>query len=288
VIVVDDGSTDASPAFLATLHDPRYRVFRNERSLGVSAARNRGAAAAAGDWITFLDDDDALRPEALALLQRRMASNPALDFMWGSRVTHEIDTAGRVIARREDDWNGAAATVRGSSFLDVVLHIATSSAFTIRRSVLQAVGGFDERLRRSEDRDLFIALAQRGYSGAAIAQPLIDVEEHAASLSRSSGDRSGAEIDLLVIDKHRDYLQQPEHRKFLASYQVAVYVGYLKAGNRAAARRIHRELRQHGDQGLGLMRQYLRHAPEFRALKTLLHYDELRRFAYRVARAHPG
>jgi glycosyltransferase involved in cell wall biosynthesis len=288
VIVVDDGSSDSSAAYLATLPPPRHSIFRNERSQGVSAARNRGAAAASGEWIVFLDDDDELRPEALALLQRRIAANPTLDFLWGSRITHEIDSAGRGVARREDDWNGVAATVKGSAFLDLVLKIATNSAFTIRRSVLQAVGGFDERLVRSEDRDLFIALAQQGYTGGAIAQPLIDVEERATSLSRGPGKRGGAEIDLLVIDKHRDYLQRPEHQAFLASYLVAVYVGYLNTGNRDAARRIRRELRQHGAQGLGLARQYLRHAPEFRALKSLVHYDTLRRLANRVARAQPG
>lgn len=285
VIVVDDGSTDASPTFLATLRQPRYSVFRNEHSQGVSAARNRGAAAATGDWVVFLDDDDELRPEALRLLQRRIATNPKLDFLWGGRVTHEIDSAGRVVAQREDDWNRVPATVQGATFLELVLRIATNSAFTIRRSVLQAVGGFDERLRRSEDRDLFIALAQHGYVGGAIVQPLIDVEELASSLSRGAADRVGAEIDLLVIDKHRDYLRRPEHHRFLASYLVAVYVGYLKSGNRAAASRIRRELRQHGALSLGLMRQYLRHAPEFRALKTLLHYDTFRRLAHRVVSA---
>ena len=190
-----------------------------------------------------------------------------------------------MVAQREDDWNRVAASVQGSSFLELVLRIATNSAFTIRRSVLQAVGGFDERLRRSEDRDLFIALAQHGYVGGAIVQPLIDVEERASSLSRGPADRVGAEIDLLVIEKHREFLHRPEHHRFLASYLVAVYVGYLKSGNRAAARRIRRELRQHGALSLGLMRQYLRHAPEFRALKTLLHYDTFRRLAHRVVSA---
>ena len=288
VIVVDDASTDASDAFLATLRQPRYTVFRNEHNQGVAAARNRGIAAASGDWIVFLDDDDELRPDALALLQRRIAANPTLDFLWGCRVIHEIDSAGRAIARREDDWNRVAATVQGSSFLDLVLQIATNSAFTIRRSVLQAIGGFDERLRRSEDRDLFIALAQQGFRGGAIVQPLIDVEERAASLSRGAGDLVGAEIDLQVIDKHRDYLHRPEHHAFLTSYLVAVYVGYLKTGNRTAARRVRRELREHGALARGLTRQYLRHAPEFRALKTLLRYDTFRRLAHRVASAEPG
>jgi len=288
VIVVDDGSSDANPAWLASLQAPRYRVLRNARSLGVSAARNRGVAAASGEWITFLDDDDALRPDALAQLQRRICANPSLDFLWGSRVVHEFDAAGREIAQREDDWSGVDATLHGSSFLALVLQIATNTAFTIRRSVLQTLGGFDEQLRRSEDRDLFITLAQQGYAGAAVAQPLIDVEERADSLSRGGASRTGAEMDLRVIDKHHAYLHRPEHRASLGSYLVAVYVEYLRSGNRAAARRVQRELRRQGTPSLGVVRQYVRHAPEFRALKALLRYDVLRRLVHRVARAQAG
>ena len=284
VIVVDDGSTDSTPAFLETVRDPRYRVFRNDRSLGVSAARNRGVEAATGQWIAFLDDDDVMRPQALAMLHDRLTSCPQLDFVWGGRLVHEIDAAGRYIALREDNWNGVPSTVSGSAFLNLVLHIATNSAFTIRRAVLQAVGGFDEQLRMSEDRDLFIGLAQRGYIGGAIAHNLMDVDERSSSLSRSKGGGAGAEMDLQVIDKHREYLYLSEHRKFLDSYLVAIFAGFLKAGDRSSAKRIFGKLRQRGALNFRVLRQYLRHAPEFRAVKNLLRYDSIRRIANRFAK----
>jgi glycosyltransferase involved in cell wall biosynthesis len=286
VIVVDDGSTDSTPQFLESFSGPRFRFIRNERSLGVSGARNRGIAAATGQWIAFLDDDDELRPQALAALYERLTSGPKVDFLWGARLVHEMDAAGRCIELRADDWNGVPSTVSGNSFLSLVLRIATNSTFTVRRSVLQELGGFDERLRVSEDRDLFITLAKNGYIGAAVPRLLMDVEERSTSLSRSVG-RAGAEIDLQVIDKHREYLYQPEHHQFLNSYLVAVFTGFLKAGNRSAAMHMIGELRRRRALNVGLLRQYVRHAPEFRALKAALRYDTIRRSMNRLGRSPP-
>jgi hypothetical protein len=116
----------------------------------------------------------------------------------------------------------------------------------------------------------------------------MDVDERATSLSRSKGERAGAAIDLQVIEKHRGYLDLPEHREFVDSYLVTIYAGFLKAGDRSAARRIYAELRRRGALNFGVLRQYLRHAPEFRAAKSLLRYDSIRRMATRFAKARPS
>ncbi len=63
VVVIDDGSTDDTGDVAAT--DPRVLVIRNRESAGVSAARNRGIAAARGEWIAFCDDDDLWSPDKL-------------------------------------------------------------------------------------------------------------------------------------------------------------------------------------------------------------------------------
>jgi len=285
VVVVDDGSTDATPAFLETVSDSRCHVVRHEHGMGVSAARNRGVAASGGELITFLDDDDELRPYALEALHQRYQSDTQLDFLWGGRLIHEMDAADRSVGTREDDWSGVSATVTGPAFLNLVLHIATNSAFTIRRTVFDAVGGFDQHLRMSEDRDLFIALARAGYRGAAVARTIIDVNEYRRSLSRSTGRQAGGDIDLGVIDKHREYLYRPEHRQFLDSYFVAVFVAFLEAGKRSSAARILAKLFHRRALSAGLLRKYIRHAPEFRALKTLIRLDTVRRLRNNLRKA---
>ena len=62
VIVVDDGSTDATAAVVADYSDVIYRFQENA---GVAAARNRGAQIAAGEWLAFLDSDDQWQPQKL-------------------------------------------------------------------------------------------------------------------------------------------------------------------------------------------------------------------------------
>lgn len=69
IIVVDDGSTDATPEILAHLgaEDERIEIISTENS-GVSAARNSGLAAATGDYICWLDSDDSMESEMLETL----------------------------------------------------------------------------------------------------------------------------------------------------------------------------------------------------------------------------
>ncbi len=66
IIVEDAGPVDARRV-LGGASDPRIRFLRAERNLGVSGARNLGIGAAAGQYVAFLDDDDLLESEALAL-----------------------------------------------------------------------------------------------------------------------------------------------------------------------------------------------------------------------------
>jgi glycosyltransferase involved in cell wall biosynthesis len=77
VLVVDDGSTDHTATALAPFAG-QVRVVRRPSRGGVSAARNRGIAAARGQWLAFLDSDDLWLPEKLSRLGAFLKAQPGL------------------------------------------------------------------------------------------------------------------------------------------------------------------------------------------------------------------
>jgi glycosyltransferase involved in cell wall biosynthesis len=156
VLVVDDGSTDDTRAALDREFSGRIRYFHKPNG-GVSSARNLGLAEARGDLLCFLDSDDAWHVDKIARQVAFLEARPDLalvvtDFAW-------VDQSGRitrVVHRR-------AALPRDGHILPDVLSeptIVTPTAM-LRRSVYEAVGGFDTELRTAEDIDFYLRIARR-------------------------------------------------------------------------------------------------------------------------------
>jgi glycosyltransferase involved in cell wall biosynthesis len=153
VLVVDDGSTDATPDLLARVEDPRLRRVRHEQNHGISRTRNTAIGLARGAWMAFLDDDNEWAPDYLERQLAFAASRPEAEVVYC--LGRCIDTRSGV-AVVEGDLR------QGHVFCDLVTgwNPFVSSAL-IRRSALAEMGGLDERLRATEDRDLWMRLAQR-------------------------------------------------------------------------------------------------------------------------------
>jgi glycosyltransferase involved in cell wall biosynthesis len=83
LIIANDGSTDATPAILRSYTDPRIKKI-DQPNKGVSAARNAAMALMNGKYFTFLDADDLLPEESLAIRVRFAEANPSVDFIGGS------------------------------------------------------------------------------------------------------------------------------------------------------------------------------------------------------------
>jgi glycosyltransferase involved in cell wall biosynthesis len=65
LIIVDDGSNDATCEVLLKYSDPRIRIFRHDKNKGVTAAKNTGLKQIKGEWFTTFDSDDEMLPEAI-------------------------------------------------------------------------------------------------------------------------------------------------------------------------------------------------------------------------------
>lgn len=155
-VVVDDGSTDNTSAVAAHQagQDGRIRLLRQPRG-GVSAARNTGIAAARYDWLVFLDADDTLAPEYLSRMTRVIAADASLDIVHCGSV--RVTPDGR---RRPPDF---APPLDSGPFEVLGRQCAFAvHACVVRRSLVQAVGGFDPGLATHEDWDLWHRLARAG------------------------------------------------------------------------------------------------------------------------------
>ena len=152
VIVVDDGRSAATRLLVESLaaeHPvPRLRYLQPPcGARGPAAARNAGWRAAEGEVIAFTDDDTVPARDWLAAGMRAMASADVAA-AWG-RVKVPMPP-------QPSDWERNVARLDGAEFL-------TANLF-VRRGVLAAVGGFDERFKRAwrEDSDLWFTLIERG------------------------------------------------------------------------------------------------------------------------------
>ena len=102
LLIVDDGSSDDTPAVLRELQarwGERLRVIQ-QANAGPGAARNTGIAAARGDWIGFLDSDDELLPGAVALARAAIERHPEAGFLCGGRIERLPDGKERVLRGR--------------------------------------------------------------------------------------------------------------------------------------------------------------------------------------------
>jgi glycosyltransferase involved in cell wall biosynthesis len=172
VIVVDDASGDGTQGLLAAIEDPRVTVLTNEVRGGVSAARNRGIAAARGDWIAFLDDDDRWLPTRLRETVDCGRAAGA-DFVYGA--TTVVDENGRRLAGIEIE--PPPPPERLAAELRTINAIAGPSSVIVSAELLGRTGGFDEEIAYLADWELWHRLAESG-KAARCAQPLVEYMQH--------------------------------------------------------------------------------------------------------------
>ena len=158
LIIVDDHSTDATPAVIAGFADGRIRSFRHERNSGQSKALNTGIEHARGEYVAFLDDDDEWLPAKLAAQVALLDSarpEVGLVYCWYDK----LDEASR------ERIGTMQLTLRGDIFEHVLaLHLpASPSSWLVRGSAARSVGGFDEGLERAKDVDFVGRLCARGW-----------------------------------------------------------------------------------------------------------------------------
>lgn len=155
IIVVDDGSTDDTPAVLAGYGD-RIRSVR-QANAGVAAARNAGLGLASGDLLALLDSDDIWLPQKLERQVEQFVAHPELGLVHCGVVN--VDGNGHPLAEYLDGMAGWVAPEMLLFRRAVVL--GGGSATVVSRAVIETVGDFDVNLPPSEDWDFYYRVASR-------------------------------------------------------------------------------------------------------------------------------
>ena len=179
IIVIDDGSSDGTGHSLKERYGKRIRYI-NQENQGPGIARNRGIAAANGQFIHFLDADDQLHAEKIAIGLAAFRKHPEVSVIY----THYQQVASDGLTPVETGpFEGYSEDVYCELLRQTGCRILTSSSM-FRSAALRAVGGFanDAQFRSAEDWDLFLRLALR-YRFHGISEKLVYRRVHDSMIS---------------------------------------------------------------------------------------------------------
>jgi glycosyltransferase involved in cell wall biosynthesis len=184
VIVVNDGSPD-TPELERALEPLRPRItYLRQPNLGVAAARNAGIEVARGEWVAFLDGDDAWEDRFLSR-QLAFAEMHGLEMVWSD---------GRVVGEGARVGSSAVSGTGSDRPVTVVSlirqeHSVVTSATMVRRKVLVEAGGFDVRLWRAQDFELWVRLVHSGVRAGFNPDCLVRYRVRAGNLSGGARDQ---------------------------------------------------------------------------------------------------
>ncbi len=181
LVVVDDGSTDATPAAVRPyLGDPRVRYVRSDR-LGQSRAKNLGERLSRGAFVAYLDADDAWLPTKLEAQLAVLRSRPRVGVVATRRCF--LDAAGAITT--DTSPMPPSGDVRAAIF---ARNFVCFSSVMLRKTVFDHVGGFDPTLDLAIDYDLWQRVA-RHYEFACVPEALTLYRTGHGNLSQRLADR---------------------------------------------------------------------------------------------------
>ena len=166
ILVVADGSIDATAAFMASFAIAKVRYFRFPENRGGNAARNEGIRNATGEYLAFLDDDDLWEPNKLELQLKALAVSGA-DLCWTRVGLYRADGSLRRFAYYPHPFSNQHRAIMNDNF------IGGTSSVVVRRAPVLSAGCFDEALPALQDWDLYIRLLKNGCRAEGVDVPLV-------------------------------------------------------------------------------------------------------------------
>jgi glycosyltransferase involved in cell wall biosynthesis len=240
VVVHDDASTDGTAAVLADFDDPRLRVARHAKPLGIAASRNALLEDARGEYIAWLDSDDRFTEGSLARRVRLLQDNPCVGLVHGAFEL--IDDRDRPLRSWPAVHDGDTLQPGEVAFRELLQsNTITTSTVVARRSAHDAAGPFSENVgRTSSDWDMWLRIALRA-DVAYTASVVASYRQHADSISRpalADGERLRSDMAVTrnVLQHERRRIPDLREAALLARNSLAAKaigrVGELHTGGR--------------------------------------------------------
>jgi len=232
IIVIDDGSTDATRAVLAPFGDSIMYVYQN--NAGLPSARNAGINIAKGDFVAFLDADDIWCSNKLSVQMEPMLSDKNIGLVScdGMLIDEQDVVVGRYKKLIEPDRD---RFIRSLILGNV---ISGGSNAVIRKECFQTVGLFDESLKAAEDWDMWLRISLR-YPMMTIPAELVKIRVLPDSMSAAKNLEKMLYFELIVLNK---VFSMAEARAFLSlrirAFSARYYsaaVAYLEVDDRLNA-----------------------------------------------------
>jgi glycosyltransferase involved in cell wall biosynthesis len=175
ILVVDDGSTDGTAAAIEKFTDPRVRLVRNPRNLGIPATRNRGLELARGEFIALLDSDDYAYPQRIGRQVTFLDRHPEI-VQVGSWCSH-MDAKGLPLGGiRRQPTRPEDADAR------LLFHCSMINRTIMARAAVLREYGYDEAFPCCQDYDLHARMAVR-HRMANLPEILVCGREHGGRIT---------------------------------------------------------------------------------------------------------
>jgi glycosyltransferase involved in cell wall biosynthesis len=231
ILIVDDGSTDDTPATCRQFTDSRVRYIRHSSNKGIAAGRNTGVRNAQGRLIAFLDDDDEWLPSKLQQQVDVLCNS--------SRSVGAVYTAFEMVDKDTLRTLGVIRPAKSGHILHELCMknwIGTASTVCLKRECFEEAGSFDEKVTFGEEYDMWIRVAHR-YDFKYIDEPLVKYGVHPLRLSTNYEAMIGGLREQLAKHGRFFALDPVNHsRRF-----VNLGVLYCYTGNVSAARTAFRD-----------------------------------------------
>ncbi len=224
LIIIDDGSTDATREIIQRFSDERIRYIRHEQNAGLLVRRKESLGLVSGNYVAILDSDDLWLADKLEKQVNYLSDHSACVLI-GTWITR-INERGEVIGTtkyQSDDLSIRASILMRNQF--------AHSSVLIRRDALKRTVGY--RFPLDEDLDLFLQLGLQG-SFANIAETLTRYRINTTGQSRNKIGMIKNVLSIIRVHKHAYAGYRMAQLKYLTAYTIAVLAKHL--GRTATAR----------------------------------------------------